>query len=85
MISGGCVQEEIKFSVNPELTVSLLFCPVMLADEAVVIVGTEHMSESSVGCVRVPCCAMQSCGLDHLRRQPETAPDARCLRGTCGN
>jgi len=42
------VQEEIKFSINPELTVSLLLCPVMLASEAIIIVGSEQMSNNTV-------------------------------------
>lgn len=42
------MQEEIKFSINPELTVSLLLCPVMLASEAIIIVGSEQMSNNTV-------------------------------------
>jgi len=40
----GCVQEEIRFSVCPELLVSCLFCEAMLADEAVVLTGAQQFA-----------------------------------------
>ncbi|NLI75216.1 MAG: hypothetical protein GX442_02090 [Candidatus Riflebacteria bacterium] len=43
-IAYGCVQEEILFAVCPELIVSRLFCPVMAADEAIVIRGAEQFA-----------------------------------------
>ena len=41
----GCVQEEIRFSINPECLASCLLCEVMQPDEAVLIVGTECFSK----------------------------------------
>lgn len=40
----GCVQEEIRFMINPELIVGMLFLPAMLANEAIEIVGSERFS-----------------------------------------
>jgi len=40
----GCVQEEIMFTICPELTVSRLMCPRMQPGESIVIVGTEQFS-----------------------------------------
>eukprot|EP00281_Chroomonas_sp_CCMP1168_P033495 CAMPEP_0206238214 /NCGR_PEP_ID=MMETSP0047_2-20121206/14699_1 /ASSEMBLY_ACC=CAM_ASM_000192 /TAXON_ID=195065 /ORGANISM="Chroomonas mesostigmatica_cf, Strain CCMP1168" /LENGTH=429 /DNA_ID=CAMNT_0053662741 /DNA_START=69 /DNA_END=1355 /DNA_ORIENTATION=+ len=44
VISGGCVQEEIRFAICPELTVSLLLCEAMGEKEAILISGFERFS-----------------------------------------
>jgi poly(ADP-ribose) glycohydrolase len=44
VLETGCVQEEIRFVINPECLVSLLLCPKMLANESIVIVGAERFS-----------------------------------------
>jgi len=41
----GCVQEEIKFSICPEMNVSRLYCETMLDNESIVIVGGEQFSK----------------------------------------
>lgn len=43
-ISYGCVQEEIRFSICPELIVSRLFCPIMQDTEAIILTGAEQFS-----------------------------------------
>ncbi|KAG8369344.1 hypothetical protein BUALT_Bualt14G0001600 [Buddleja alternifolia] len=43
-LSRGCVQEEIRFMINPELIISMLFLPSMADNEAIEIVGTERFS-----------------------------------------
>ncbi|XP_050383404.1 poly(ADP-ribose) glycohydrolase 1-like [Argentina anserina] len=40
----GCVQEEIRFMINPELIASMLFMPSMADNEAIEIVGAERFS-----------------------------------------
>ncbi|KAL2594909.1 hypothetical protein AAZV13_11G009700 [Glycine max] len=40
----GCVQEEIRFMVSPELMVGMLFLPAMADNEAIEIVGVERFS-----------------------------------------
>ncbi|KAG8369345.1 hypothetical protein BUALT_Bualt14G0001700 [Buddleja alternifolia] len=40
----GCVQEEIRFMINPELIVSSVFLPTMADNEAIEIVVTERYS-----------------------------------------
>eukprot|EP00249_Psilotum_nudum_P021508 c28133_g2_i1 orf=224-2122(+) len=40
----GCVQEEIRFCINPELIVGMLFLPAMAKNEAIEIVGAERFS-----------------------------------------
>ncbi|XP_028793582.1 poly(ADP-ribose) glycohydrolase 1 isoform X2 [Neltuma alba] len=40
----GCVQEEIRFMVSPELIVGMLFLPSMAENEAIEIVGVERFS-----------------------------------------
>merc|ERR1712054_124009 len=42
VLSGGCVQEEIRFSICPELCVAMILCPTMLQNEAITIVGAEQ-------------------------------------------
>eukprot|EP00811_Abedinium_folium_P035407 NODE_8200_length_1515_cov_4.031700.p1 GENE.NODE_8200_length_1515_cov_4.031700~~NODE_8200_length_1515_cov_4.031700.p1 ORF type:complete len:441 (-),score=127.51 NODE_8200_length_1515_cov_4.031700:193-1335(-) len=44
VLCGGCAQEEIRFSICPELCLSMLLCPRMLHDEALQIVGAEQFS-----------------------------------------
>jgi poly(ADP-ribose) glycohydrolase len=39
----GCVQEEIRFMINPELIVGMLFCESMKSTEAILIYGTEQV------------------------------------------
>lgn len=43
----GLVQEEIRFAICPELVISMLLCPTMEANEAVVITGAEQFSKYS--------------------------------------
>ncbi|KAJ8551480.1 hypothetical protein K7X08_021495 [Anisodus acutangulus] len=43
-IRRGCVQEEIRFMINPELIAGMLFLPCMADNEAIEIVGTERFS-----------------------------------------
>jgi poly(ADP-ribose) glycohydrolase len=43
-ISYGCVQEEIRFCINPECIVARLFCYVMNGNESIVILGAEQFS-----------------------------------------
>ncbi|XP_073219894.1 poly(ADP-ribose) glycohydrolase 1-like isoform X2 [Cicer arietinum] len=40
----GCVQEEIRFMISPELIVGMLFLPSMADNEAIDIVGVERFS-----------------------------------------
>uniref|UniRef100_A0A2P2KS05 PolyADP-ribose glycohydrolase 1-like isoform X2 n=1 Tax=Rhizophora mucronata TaxID=61149 RepID=A0A2P2KS05_RHIMU len=40
----GCVQEEIRFMINPELIAGMLFLPCMEDNEAIEIVGAERFS-----------------------------------------
>lgn len=42
VLTGGNVQEEIRFSVSPECIVGLLFCEAMVDEEAITIVGTQQ-------------------------------------------
>merc|ERR1711862_810648 len=44
VLTGGCVQEEIRFSICPELCVAMLVCPCMLKNEAITIVGAQQFS-----------------------------------------
>ncbi|KAJ3021810.1 hypothetical protein HKX48_007693 [Thoreauomyces humboldtii] len=45
VIGDGCVQEEIRFMINPELLVSRLFVQNLQPREAVVITGAERFSD----------------------------------------
>lgn len=45
VLGGGCVQEEIRFSVCPENIVAMLLCPNMRDDEALQICGAEQFSK----------------------------------------
>jgi poly(ADP-ribose) glycohydrolase len=47
VLRGGCIQEEIRFMINPECLASLLFVEVMGDGEAVSITGTERFSKYS--------------------------------------
>ncbi|XP_043714183.1 poly(ADP-ribose) glycohydrolase 1-like [Telopea speciosissima] len=40
----GCIQEEIRFMISPELIVGMLFLPSMADNEAIEIVGAERFS-----------------------------------------
>ncbi|KAG0579667.1 hypothetical protein KC19_4G115200 [Ceratodon purpureus] len=43
-LGDGCVQEEIRFMINPELAAGMVFLPVMAANESIEIVGAERYS-----------------------------------------
>jgi len=45
VLSGGCVQEEIRFSICPELCLTMLVCPCMMEDEALQVLGGEQFSK----------------------------------------
>lgn len=45
VLSGGCVQEEIRFAICPENVAALLLCPNMRDDEALQIIGAEQFSQ----------------------------------------
>lgn len=44
-LNKGCVQEEIRFMINPELIAGMLFLPAMQQNEAIEIVGAERFSK----------------------------------------
>lgn len=44
VLCGGCVQEEIRFAICPELCVSMLLCPCMRPEEAIQLQGAEQFS-----------------------------------------
>lgn len=44
VLSGGCVQEEIRFAVSPELLAALPLCPALGPDEALVLHGAERFA-----------------------------------------
>ncbi|CAF0994283.1 unnamed protein product [Adineta steineri] len=44
VLGSGCVQEEIRFSISPEMLVSLLVCEVMQDDECIFLIGCERYS-----------------------------------------
>jgi poly(ADP-ribose) glycohydrolase len=44
VLNHGCVQEEIRFVICPELIVSMLFCEVMNENEALLVKGCERFS-----------------------------------------
>lgn len=46
VLSGGCVQEEIRFAECPECIVALLMCEVMNDNEAIVITGAERFAKT---------------------------------------
>nr|GFB01098.1 poly(ADP-ribose) glycohydrolase 1-like isoform X1 [Tanacetum cinerariifolium]GFB01144.1 poly(ADP-ribose) glycohydrolase 1-like isoform X1 [Tanacetum cinerariifolium] len=43
-LSKGCVQEEIRFMINPELIAGMLLLPCMADNEAIEVVGAERFS-----------------------------------------
>ncbi|XP_045485572.1 poly(ADP-ribose) glycohydrolase isoform X1 [Pieris rapae] len=45
VLRGGCVQEEIRFVICPELMLSMLFTEVLAANETLIIIGSERYSE----------------------------------------
>lgn len=47
VLSGGCVQEEIRFSISPENCLAMLVSPCMLDTEAIQIRGAEQFSKYS--------------------------------------
>ena len=44
VLSSGCVQEEIRFAICPEMLVSLLLCEAMEPDECIYLIGCEQYS-----------------------------------------
>ncbi|CAF0733884.1 unnamed protein product [Adineta steineri] len=44
VLGSGCVQEEIRFSISPEMLVSLLVCEVMEDNECIFLIGCEQYS-----------------------------------------
>ncbi len=44
MLGSGCVQEEIRFSICPEMLVSRLVCEKMESNECVFLIGCERYS-----------------------------------------
>eukprot|EP01080_Neovahlkampfia_damariscottae_P009838 gene9838-2161_t len=47
ILGGGCYQEEILFTIRPELIASLLFCSVMEDDESILISGSTRFCDYS--------------------------------------
>jgi len=45
VLDSGCVQEEIRFLIGPELLITLLICENLLDHEAVIVAGTEIYSK----------------------------------------
>ncbi|ORX46423.1 hypothetical protein BCR36DRAFT_331857, partial [Piromyces finnis] len=45
VLRGGCVQEEIRFSINPELIVSMVFTQLLEPLESVYLIGSERTSQ----------------------------------------
>ncbi|CAM6035257.1 unnamed protein product [Sphagnum compactum] len=43
-LANGCVQEEIRFMINPELIAGMLFIPAMADNESIEVVGAERYS-----------------------------------------
>ncbi|GKF31859.1 poly(ADP-ribose) glycohydrolase 1-like protein isoform X1, partial [Tanacetum coccineum] len=43
-LNKGCVQEEIRFMINPELIAGILFLPCMAENESIEVVGAERFS-----------------------------------------
>ena len=44
VLGSGCVQEEIRFVICPEMLVSLLVCEKMEANECIFLIGCERYS-----------------------------------------
>ncbi|KAL4705353.1 hypothetical protein ACJJTC_006839 [Scirpophaga incertulas] len=47
VLNFGCVQEEIRFVICPELMISMLFTEMLLSNEAIMIIGSERYSTYS--------------------------------------
>jgi hypothetical protein len=47
VLHGGCVQEEIRFSICPENLLACLLCPAMLPNEAIQVFGAQQYSAYS--------------------------------------
>ena len=47
VLGRGCVQEEIRFAISPELFLSRILCEALLPQEAVIINGTLTYSNYS--------------------------------------
>ena len=47
VLSGGCVQEEIRFALAPELLAAMIVSPVMEPSEAIVVRGTERFAATT--------------------------------------
>lgn len=45
VLGWGCVQEEIRFVINPEMIVGMLFCESMTPKEAIVMIGCEQFNK----------------------------------------
>jgi poly(ADP-ribose) glycohydrolase len=43
-MNDGCVQEEIRFVICPEMLISLLLCEVIQSNECVFLIGCERFS-----------------------------------------
>jgi len=46
VLTGGCVQEEIRFALAPELLMGMILSPRMNPEEAIVLRGTERFSRT---------------------------------------
>jgi poly(ADP-ribose) glycohydrolase len=44
-LGNGCVQEEIRFSICPEMLVSLIVCEMMETNECIFLIGCERYSQ----------------------------------------
>ncbi|XP_059655744.1 poly(ADP-ribose) glycohydrolase 1-like [Cornus florida] len=81
----GCVQEEIRFMINPELIAGMLFIPSMADNEAVEIVGTERFSNYTgyASSFRFVGDYVDKRDFDHMGRRKTriTAIDALCNPG----
>ncbi|CAA6668144.1 unnamed protein product [Spirodela intermedia] len=81
-LSRGCLQEEIRFMINPELIAGMLFLPSMKKNEAIEIIGAERFSNYT-GYASTLCFAGDHKDLrplDYLRRRKRkiVAIDALC-------
>lgn len=45
VLGWGCVQEEIRFIINPEMIVGMLFCESMKSEEAILMTGCEQYNK----------------------------------------
>ncbi|GLT73693.1 hypothetical protein SLA2020_455310 [Shorea laevis] len=81
----GCVQEEIRFMVNPELIAGMLFLPSMEDNEAIEIVGAERFSDytgyASSFCFSGDCIDKGTIDFLGRRKTRIIAVDALCWPG----